>query len=296
MKFKGTFVATLFLIGMLFSVAHADVKYTIVTKFSFTKSSTESSTEADQTIDTKIYFVKSNKTRREDITDYAIAPSKEVFILRCDLKKQFRIDDALKIYTVSDWAPSGFNSPASESELREDIPEMKTVIHYSIQKLAPEKMNGFDTECYQVTETDKYSGDSGNRESTNKMKIWVANVQGWQPCDQEKIALPASFTHVVTFPEGRRRFIEEYTGDVDIMNKISNELSVRTESIIDSGENASNDSTADQNLILYSPNEKFDNSLFEIPAGYREVTSEEYKKLRSEAEVKAIRESKKLKQ
>jgi hypothetical protein len=292
MKYKSTFLAVVLVMCALFAVAHADVKYTIATKYTFTKSSYGPAGSSEET---NTNFVTAEKSRRELVQNYGIYTSKEILIFRCDLHQEFRLDDSLRIYTVSKLVPA-LSTRASPSELKEDIPEMTTITNYAIKKLGSEKINGFDTQGYEVITTTHYSGDFGNREGKSTMKWWLADVQGWQSCNEIDSPLPASFTHVVNFHgTERRRYTEKNTGDVEEMNKLRTKFPVRIEGTSEHFSKASNEGTIDQNVTSYLPNEKFDSSLFEVPAGYREVSPEEYDKLRSAAERKAIQDSKKAK-
>jgi hypothetical protein len=290
--YKNTFVLAILVMCASFAVARADVKYTIVTKYAFTKSSYGPAGSVEET---NTNFVTAEKSRRELVQNYGIYTSKEILIFRCDLHQEFRLDDSLKIYTVSKLSPHDFSSSASQSELKEDIPEMTTITNYAIKKLESQEINGFDTQCYEVTTTTHYSGDFGNREGKSTLKMWVADVPGWQSCNEIKSVIPASFTHVVNFHgTERRRYTEKNTGDVEEMNKISTQFPVRIEGTSENFSKASNEGTIDQNVTSFST-DKLDESLFEIPKGYRKVSTEEYEKLRSKAEIDAIRKAKKAK-
>lgn len=290
MRYKSTFIVAVLMMCASFAVVHADVKYTIVTKYTFAKTSSH---PADAAEETNTSFVAPEKLRREMVQGDDIYMSKEVLIFRCDLHQEFRLDDSLKIYTVSKLSSFDYSSPASASELKEDIPQMTTITNYAIKKLAAEKINGFDTQGYEVTTTTEYSGDFANREEKSTMKWWVADVPSWQSCIDFKGKTPASFTHVVTLPE-RRRYTEESTGDVEKMDELRTQFPVRIEGAIDNLPSTSSKATIDQNLTSLS-RDKLDDSLFEIPEGYRKVSSDEYQKLRLKAELDAIQKAKKAK-
>lgn len=293
MRYKSTFILTVLVMCASFAMARADVKYTIVDKYSFTKSSYGPASSAEET---NTSFVAPEKLRREIVQGDDIYISNEVLIFRCDLHQSFRLDDNLKIYIVSKLSSFDYSSPASASELKEDIPQMTTITNYAIKKLAAEKINGFDTQCYEVTTTTQYSGDYTNREEKSTMKWWVADVPGWQSCIDFKGKTPASFTHVVNFHgKERRRYTEESTGNVEKMDELRTQLPVRVEGTSENFSKASNKATIDQNVTLFST-DKLDASLFEIPSGYRKVSSDEYEKLRSKAMSDAIRKDKNAQQ
>jgi len=226
MKYKSIFMLAVLMMCASFAMARADVKYTIVAKYTFAKSSYGSAGSVEET---NTNFVTAEKSRRELVQNYGIYTSKEILIFRCDLHQEFRLDDSLRIYTASKIVPA-LSTRASPGELKEDIPEMTTITNYAIKKLAPEKINSFDTQGYEVTTMTQYSGDSGNKEGKSTMKWWLADVPGWQSCNEIDSPLPASFTHVVNFHgTERRRYTEKNTGDVEEMNKLITQFPVRIE-------------------------------------------------------------------
>jgi len=89
-----------------FIVARADVKYTMVTKYTTSKTPYQPSSLVEET-DT--LFVAPGKTRlergysqgKENMQGQNLAPPKEISITRCDLHQEFFLDDSLKIYFVS---------------------------------------------------------------------------------------------------------------------------------------------------------------------------------------------------
>jgi hypothetical protein len=283
MMYKSTFIVAVLLMCVSFGAAHADVKYTVVTNYtSLGKSAAGSKTPHSS--ETITYFITANKKRMEYERKNLIYTSDDVRITRCDLNQRFRIDNALKIYTVSALNAKGIISAPTEKELTEDLPSGKVDTHISLQKVGSEKVNGIETTVYHVQMHTQYSGVLTIHESDYDGKMWIADVQGDMTCDSPK-PLRASYTQIEDLSTGKRRVTYEITGDIDEMNAISSKLPMRQEGI-------TGDSKISENITGLSTAE-LDDSLFEVPAGYRKVSSEEYEKLRSKAEFDTIQKAKK---
>lgn len=285
MVYKSTFIVAVLVLCASFGVARADVKYTVVTNdTSFGKSAIDSKTS--HSTETITYFITADKKRVEYGRGNLVFTSDDVRITRCDLNQRFRIDNALKIYTVSALDAKGIISTPTKKELTEDIPSGKVVMNVSLQKIGSEKVKDIETTIYHVQMHTQYSGVLTIHESDYDGKIWIADVQGDTVCDSPK-PLQASYTQIENLPTGKRRITYENTGDIDEMNAISSKLPMHQEG-------TTGDSKISESVTEYST-AKLDDTLFEIPTGYRKVSSEEYEKLQSKAEIDAIRKAKKAK-
>jgi|GEM_PF-5609676 len=280
MLFKSTFISALLLIGAANFAARADIQFTTSSTYTFeTKSPTGSQTSTSQEVTT--HFISTNKERVE-YAEGNLVRANEVTITRCDLNQQFRIDNALKIYTVSALDAKGILHEATKKELAEGIPSGKVVTDFSLQKMGSEKINGLDTQVYHFKFHTQYSGVLTNHEDTADGKMWVADVPGILACDAPP-PLQASYTQIEDLPSGRRRVTYQNTGNFEKMNALSSRLIMRQEM-------STNVGTVSEETTGYST-AKLDDALFEVPTGYRKVTLEEYQKLHSEAKIKAMRKS-----
>ncbi len=279
MTFKSTFVSALVLICALGFVAHADLEYTLVTTYSSAKKAPNPKQTPSSYKETDTYYVTNNKSRWEHESGNQTYTAKEISITRCDLNQRFHVDNALKIYTVSALDAKGKISQPTEKELKENLPTGKIETHYSLQEIGAEKIKGIDTKIYQLKITGKYSGIVAGHGSDYNGKIWVAGLQRNVSCDLPD-AMPKSYTQIEALSTCKRKMIYENTRDVDAMNQLSSKLPLR-------GIGTAEGQTVSGEVTSISQ-DKLNDSIFDIPAGYRKVSSDEYENLRSDAEDKAI--------
>lgn len=262
----------------LSSVAHADVKYTVVGKYVTQENSPGSSSKLPQITDTN--FVALHKSRKDSVRRKGAYTSKETTIIRCDLHQEFQIDDNLKIYTVSPLARNGFRIQPLESELKKIHRSGKIATHWTLKEIAPEKVNGFDTKCYLMTMHTQYSGCTGNQKEDSEEQVWVTHVQGYNLCGASQVIQP-SFTEIEETAGGKCKITYENTGDIKKIGQIfSSELIVREKTPVNG-----NIEERDVTSLLQT---KLKNNLFDVPVSYRKVSSGEYQKLRTHAMLSAI--------
>jgi len=277
---KSTFMVATLLMGASIFTAHADMQYTQTTTYRSSSTKTAKTVTSREAIR---YFISTDKERIEYDKNNAVRPD-EVIITRCDLHQKFRVDNTLKIYTVSALDAKGILHEASKDELTENLPSGKVVTDYSIEKLETEKINGLDTQIYHFTTHTQTSGVLAPRDEISQGKMWVANVPEKTTCDAPQ-SLRASYTQIENLSSGKRRITYQNTGDFEIMNTLNSQLLMRMEITFKNG--SISEETTDYSI------EKLADNLFEVPAGYREVTLKEYNTLRSQAKSKELQQKQK---
>lgn len=275
MKFKTTPYAMLLLACALIASAHADIKYTQTTTMGDGSGQTASFEIRES------HFVAPGKECNETEMNMGNFKSKEALITLCASKQIIHIDDALKIDAITD---TSYNTPAMPSmggnyrEPKEKPGTGKIALNVKITDLQPEKIADWDTRHYMVEMHTVSSGCIGDSTSDIKMEVWVADIKDAHGCHED-----VDYGSILGRREGGQcKITYETTGDLTEFSQIWAGLIMRQKMY-----------DADGKLMMTREvtslsQAKLDDGVFEIPAGYTQVSIDDYNKQRQQAMMHAM--------
>jgi len=272
----------------LFAVpVQADIKYTQVT--SMPMGSGQGDKEAMQPLSTITTYVRQGEQRTDTTQQMGPAKLSETILNFCEKKKSVRMDPALKIYTTGS-AGTGSDAGDSATQTGKD-PEAKEtntakkgtgklISTISLQDLGVETVAGYKARHYMITNRLQTSGCAGNSDFTTKQEIWMADV----PMPEFSCG-PSLVTTEVPGQASREDCVTTYEqkGDVQVYSNALKGIVVKMKMY----DAKTNKVTMAQETTMVSL-AKLEDGDFAIPAGFRQVSGEEYEKARQQAMMKAI--------
>lgn len=241
--------------------------------------------------------VKEGAQRKESKMEMGFFSTNDVTLTLCEKKQLVQIDDGLKIYTLSSLTgdESGFVNPMAGlgSAIGSMFPGMtipgmpspkpgppaegKIVSTVTLEDLGQDAVAETPARHWMVTIKNEKSGCAGNGTDTTKMEVWAANFDEPVVCPDSKGSNPVRDLQNALKPNCKITF--ESKGDgAEAFGKIFRGLILRMKMI----DPKTNKPTMTQEVTMLT-RAKQEESLFAIPAGYREVKAEEFQKLKSQA-------------
>lgn len=273
MKLRKVLPFTLFLTCALMAAAHADIKYTQTMTFSGAQLG------FPVPVPHTTHFVAPGKERNETEMSIGSFKSKEALVTLCKSDQTIHIDDALKIYAITDKEsdtatiiPLGHNAQSKEK-----AGTGKIVVNVKITDLQPEKVADWDTKHYMVEMHTQSSGCVGDSSSDIKMELWVADVKDAHGCKAT-----VDYGALLGRREGGKcKVTSEITGDFARLADIWDGLVMRQKMY-------KNGRVMMAQEVTSLSQAKLDDSIFDIPDGYNKLSIDEYNKKRQQAMMESI--------
>ena len=247
--------------------------------------------------------VKEGAQRKESKMEMGPFSTNDVTLTLCEKKQVVQIDDSLKIYTVSPLTgdeagfvnpmagmgnamggmlPPGVNIPGVPSPRQGAPAEGKIISTVTLEDLGEETVAETPARHWMITIKNEKSGCAGAGTDTSKMEIWAANFDEPVFCPQSNGANPVRDLQNALKPNCKITYESKGDGQ-EAFGKIFRGLILRMRMI----DPKTNKPSMSQEVTMLT-RAKQEDSLFEIPAGYREVKAEEFQKLKGEAMMKKI--------
>jgi hypothetical protein len=274
MKFKNVLPLALLLTCALLAAAHADIKYTQTMTVGGDQDATPMMHSA--------HYVAPGKERNETEMSMGNFKSKEAIVTICQPYQIIHIDDALKIYAITD-ERSGTTAGVppmmgNRGQSHEKAGTGKIAINVKVTDLKSEKVAGWDTKHYMVEMHTQSSGCVGDGSSDMKMELWVANVKDAHGCKPN-----VDYGTLLGRREGGKcKVTYETTGDYARLAGIWDGLVMRQKMYDKDGK-----VMMIQEITSLSQ-AKLDDSVFAIPNGYTKLSLADYNKQRQQAMMQAM--------
>ena len=258
----------------------ADIKYTQVMRMA-----EDAGNKNQQPLNSTTKYVRQGAERMETTMQMGPVKMQNISIRLCEKKQTIKIEPRLKIYTIAEDAPA---KPAGATTAADKPTEAKTnksgtgkmIITTNVQDLGEEEIAGFKTRHYMLTMRMQSSGCAGDSDNTMKMEIWTADIRDAVPCEQTGVDYK-SMLGTSAKPTCQIDF--EQKGDVAAVTKAYTGLVMRMKMY--NGDKVS----MIQEVSMLSQ-AKLTDDPFTIPAGYKQVSEEEFQKAQSQAMMQAIME------
>lgn len=270
-------VATLAVIGLALSPSvHADIRYTTQMQMGDAGGTGAGAAPAGAAPAIRTTtFIKDMHERVE--TDMSMGPIQmhQVTLTLCDKHQNVKLDDALKIYTTSPIGVASFGPPSRPGAPGHQMPEGKPGVGhvdmtFAVQDLGTEKVADLDTHHYKVSIHMQTSGCLGAGDSTMVMEEWLADVNGGLNCPEryaESRMVPNANGCQITYDmKGDWQKMRDMQGGMVVRQKIYNGDKVIMTS----------------DMRAYSE-AALDDSLFVVPADYKEVSQKDFDKAEADA-------------
>ena len=271
---KNVAFASLLLVCALTAGAHADIKY----------SQRMTTGDSDTTLMHTTHFVANGKERDDTTMKMGNYESTESNVYLCQTKQTFRIDRALKIYTVSEAAagkPGNTSNVPSKNSSNNDKPgEGKVSLNIKITDLPDEKVAGFDADHFEAVLHTKTSGCIGNSDTTVKMEMWVSKIKNATACKESGV----NYNDILGYGGGKEdkcKITYQTTGDVARFNNAWNGIVLR-QKIYQDGKLV----TVQEVTSLSQA--KLDDATFAVPAGFTILSEKDYNDRRQKAMMEAM--------
>ena len=260
------------------SGARADMKYTAESRM--TGAETKSPSQVITTA------VRKNQKRVETLLNMGPVQRNTVTLTLCDKKQEITLDPQLKLYTV---APLGQSQNQTKDQATASAGTAgtatqqstgKIISTYSVQDLGEETVADIKTRHYRINNRIQSSGCAGDLDFTSKMEIWVADLR--EPSDCEL----TSYDPTQAYSRGKNdcRITVEQRGDAATFTRVFSGLIMRYRMYDETG----NKLVMTQEVTSLSRARLEDDALFTVPAGFKQVSTEEFQKAQSEAMMKAM--------
>lgn len=261
--------------------AQADIRYTTQMQFGGGGDAGAGATPASAPMPgiRTTTFVKDMRERVE--TDMNMGPMQmhQVALTLCDKHQSIKMDDALKIYTVAPIGVASFGPPSRPDAHRHQMPEGKpgvghVTMTFNIQDIGMEKVAQLNAHHYKISIRTQTTGCIGSADTSMAIEEWVADAKGGLNCPErysESRVVPNANGCQITYDmKGDWQKLRDIQGGMVVREKIYNGDKVMMTS----------------DMRAYSE-AALDDSLFAVPADYKEVSEKDFDK----AEADAMRKS-----
>lgn len=271
MNWKHLVVAACGLLGAC-SAANADIKYT-------TEMTMEGMGDAmPKTVTFRA--VKPNFERNEMRQTIGTYQMNNVTIRECGKKQTIKIDPSLKIYAIvpdgeaGETTPDGKPKPQSKKEPKTG----HMVMTYKVQDLGEEEVAGFKTRHYMIDTEMTSTGCAGNGTTKIKQEIWVSDIRDANPCPADSSSTSISDA----MSRSDCKITVETKGDFALYGEIYRGLILRQKTY-------NGDKVMMTTEVTMLSQAKFeDDSLFTVPADYKQVSDKEFQNAQTQAMMKAM--------
>lgn len=273
MSWKRVVIAACGMLGAC-SAANADIKYT-------TEMTMEGMGDAmPKTITHRA--VKPNFEREEIRQTIGTYQMNNVTIRECGKKQTIKLDPGLKIYTVVPDGEAGAGiMPDGKPKPQNQKKEPRTghmVMTYAIQDLGEEEVAGFKTRHYMIDTEMTSSGCAGNGTTKLKQEIWVSDIRDANPCPAD--SSPSSISDAMSRSDCK--ITVETKGDYARYGEIYKGLILRQKTY-------NGDKVMMTTEVTMLSQAKFeDDTLFAVPADYKQVSEKEFQNAQTQAMMKAM--------
>ena len=251
--------------------------------------------------------VKEGAQRKETSLQMAGMAMNTVSVTLCDKKQKLKIDDKLKIYATlpadADDSPAGAmggvldaikgalppgirlpNIPGLPAQPPAGEPQTgKVVTTITVQDMGEETVAEVVCRHWTITMLNEPTGCAGNAAQSMKMEVWTANLTEPIVCPNSTTRNPLGDYQRATRPNCN--VTTEMKGDgIEAYQRIFRGLTMRMKMFTDL--RAKEPVMTEEVTMLTRARQ--DEALFAAPAGYRQVTGEEFGRLQSEALMKEM--------
>ncbi|HEX8237836.1 MAG TPA: DUF4412 domain-containing protein [Abditibacteriaceae bacterium] len=266
--------------------AHSDVKYTQTMRMPGVTGATTASAGAP--LNSTTTWIKKSAQRVEMSQQIGAYKWQEVTLTLCEKRQSIRLDEALKIYTVSSLDGSSSTTvsagakaaPAKASNAKPTTGKVTMTV--SVKGLGEETVAGRKARHYMISTRYQTSGCAGNGDNSSKMEIWVTDYQlpdfncGDKPGDWRSYVHASDSCSVTS----------EQKGDIAAWQAAYKGLIVKMKIYDEAGTKE----VMTQEMTALSE-AKLDDALFTVPAGFKQLSAKEYDDARQQAMTKVMQAS-----
>jgi len=196
----------------------------------------------------------------------------------CAKNQEIQFDPDLKIYIIKPLNEAAKPAAAKpEARSKKEKKTGKIVTNYIVKDLGEEMIAQYKTRHYMVTTELIFSGCVGENTMESKVEIWVSEIQDVNPCTPT--ADPAAGYALMA--QGDCKLSFEQKGDVAAYTKAYSGIVLRQKVYMD-------DKVLMTQQITSLSQAKLSEDLFKVPAGYKQVTPEQFQIEQSAALMKAM--------
>lgn len=264
--------------------AHSDVKYTQTMKMPGTTGATTASAGAP--LNSTTTWIKKGAQRVEMSQQIGGYKWNDTTITLCEKRQTVRLDPALQIYTVAplDGESSATTAakPATAKPAATKPSTGKVVMTVSVKNLGEETVAGRKARHYMITTRYEMSGCAGDSKMNSKIEIWVAD---YQLPDFNCGGKPGDWRGYVRASDGCS-ITSEQKGDVAAWQAAYKGLIVKMKMYDEAGTKE----VMTQEMTALSE-AKLDDTMFTVPAGFKQVSGKEYDDARQQAMMKGMQAS-----
>lgn len=254
------------------SSARADIKYTQETRMN------EEQNAAPTSVTTRM--VSPDAERTDIKSNYGKTQFNQSTIVLCKDRQEYQVDDGLKIYTVKsldDKTKPGGQKPEKGSDKEREQKDGKIVATYTVKYLGEEMVANFKTRHYMITTDMQMTGCIGDGRIESKVEVWVSDIQDASACAPKYDASSA----YAAMAQGDCKMTFEQKGDAEAYAKVYTGIVLRQKMYM-------GDKVLMTTEVTSLSQAKLDNTPFAIPAGYKQVTAEEFQTQQSAAMMQAM--------
>ncbi|MBV9865033.1 MAG: hypothetical protein JO316_06760 [Abitibacteriaceae bacterium] len=261
-------------------IAHADIKYVAETRMG----TGDAAAKPMMVITTAIM---KGAQRTETATSFGPMSMTTVELKLCDKQQSIKLNSALKIYTVTPFeqkpSTTATNTPeAAAGDNGGQRGTGKMIMTSSVKDLGEETIADVKTEHYLITMRMQSSGCAGNGDTSFKEEIWVGpDLTTELNCDVAQVD-PAVMSHVRA---SNCKMSFEYHGDTDAYRKIMSGIIMRMKMYM-----GDTDKPSMVQEVSSLSRAKLEDSLFAVPADYKQVSEKEFQDAQSRAMMQAMME------
>jgi hypothetical protein len=267
-------------------VAHSDVKYTQAMRMPGVGGAFTAGDGAP--LNSTTTWIKKGAQRVEMSQQIGAFKWQEATLTLCEKRQSIRLDETLKIYTVSslDGSSSTTVSAGAKSTAAKAADAKpstgKVTMTVSVKNLGEETVAGRKARHYMISTRYQMSGCAGNGDNTSKMEIWVTDYQlpdfncGDKPGDWRGYVRASDSCSITS----------EQKGDVAAWQAAYKGLVVKMKMY----DQAGTKEVMTQEMTALSE-AKLDDTLFTVPAGFKQVSAKEYDDARQQAMMKGMQAS-----
>lgn len=224
-------------------------------------------------------YVKGTRQRIETAIQFGPMKMHTVTLTLCDKHQVIQLDPDLKLYTINSTFLPLLGGAADAMIQRQNAQAHpgaaagktgSVASTFSVKDLGAEKVAGFDTRHYAITDHMVYSGCVGAKDTTFKMETWVAPGKGGLVC-------PDMFqpTRVVKTPDGCE-VTYSVKGDLAALKAMTGSMPVQTK--VYNGDTV----MLTAHVTSYSA-DPLPDALFTLPADYKSVSNAEFQDAKRKA-------------
>lgn len=225
--------------------------------------------------------------RTETVQSFGPMNMSTVELKLCDKQQSIKLNSALKIYTVTPFEqkPSTTATNTTEAAAADNGGQRgtgKMIMTSSVKDLGQETVADVKTAHYLITMRMQSSGCAGNGDTNIKEEIWVGpDLTTELNCDIAPVD-PAVMSRIRS---GNCKMSFEYHGDTDAYRKVMSGIIMRMKMYMGDTDKP----TMVQEVTSLS-RAKLEDSLFAVPADYKQVSEKEFQEAQSRAMMQAMME------